>query len=61
MIEYEINGYFAAPGYFAVNPSTGAITVRADLGSDVATSYLVWRLVPFSIFLEMYIFEYNMQ
>ena len=40
-IEYEISGYFAAPGYFNINPSTGVITVRSDLATDVAISYLV--------------------
>ena len=38
---YEIDGYFAAPGYFSINPSTGVITVKSDLTTDVATSYLV--------------------
>ncbi|KAL8559117.1 hypothetical protein ACOMHN_046165 [Nucella lapillus] len=40
-IEYEINGFFAAPGYFNINPSTGVITIRSDLGTDVATFYLL--------------------
>ncbi|XP_035826841.1 protocadherin Fat 4, partial [Aplysia californica] len=40
-IIYEIIGYFAAPGYFNINPSTGDITVRALLNNDVSTNYLL--------------------
>ncbi|RUS85645.1 hypothetical protein EGW08_006591, partial [Elysia chlorotica] len=40
-IIYEIDGYFAAPGYFSINPSTGVVTVKSDLTTDVATSYLL--------------------
>ncbi|GFN78435.1 protocadherin fat 4, partial [Plakobranchus ocellatus] len=40
-IVYEISGYFAAPGYFSINPSTGVVTVKSDLTTDVATSYVL--------------------
>ena len=40
-IVYEITGYFAAPGYFNINPSTGDITIRALLNNDVSTNYIL--------------------
>ena len=62
-IQYEISGFFAAPGYFNINPSTGVITVRSDLATDVAISYLVsgrqsvCLLVRLSVLLSVSVFD----
>ncbi|KAJ8316548.1 hypothetical protein KUTeg_005899, partial [Tegillarca granosa] len=40
-IRYEVNGYFSAPAYFSVNPSSGEIIVLNSLLSDVALNYVL--------------------
>ncbi len=49
---YEIIGDGSAPAFFNINPSSGLITVAADLTKDTLTQYLV-SLSIFDCFINM--------